>query len=235
LIAYWARILRMGLPSVLVLCAFTARAVTEARVSNYDGGSQIWFQAEDYDERNPDTDEFYVTVDAPGAFGQVLAREGAEGGMTRWAFDISLAGGSGGTWYFYGRVVNPSNQSDYMLVDGDPDDPIPAGPPFPGGDGTPPFSNDLHRIFEQDTPDWGWARNDRGEGHTKDLVDGENNMYMYHRQGNNTRLMDVFVWANSADYVPTDADFEGAGIATAVEAGGKAAITWASVKHDARR
>lgn len=222
--------IRLALSCAFALSAVLAHAVTDPRASNYGGGSQLWFQAEDYDERNPDTDEFFVVVDAPDAFGQVLTREGGAGGMMRWSFDISLAGGSAGTWFFYGRVINPSNQSDYLLVEADPDDPIPSGPPFPGENEVPPFNNDHHRIFEQDTPDWGWAHDAHAQGHTKDLGDGVNNMYMYHRQGNNTRLMDVFVWADSPDYVPSDADFEGAEQVTPVEPAGKAAVTWASMK-----
>jgi hypothetical protein len=41
-----------------------------SRVSNYGGGHQIWFEAEDYDERDPDTDQFYPVVGKDGAFGK---------------------------------------------------------------------------------------------------------------------------------------------------------------------
>ena len=41
-------------------------------------------------------------------------------------FDISQAGGKGGEWYFWGRVINPSNLSDWLVVDGYPGDKIPA-------------------------------------------------------------------------------------------------------------
>ena len=63
-------------------------------------------------------------VDQAGAFGKAITRTGSAGGMIRWTFDISAAGGKGGTWYFWGRVINPSNTSDYMLVKGDPGDPV---------------------------------------------------------------------------------------------------------------
>ena len=77
---------------------------------------------------------YYPVVDATGSVRQGRSPEPTRaGGMIRWTFDISAAGGKGGTWYFWGRIINPSNTSDYMLVKGDPGDPvIPDKPPFPG-------------------------------------------------------------------------------------------------------
>jgi len=180
------------------------------KVSEHGGGHQIWFEAEDYDERNPDTDQYYPVVDEAGAFGQAITRAGGAGGMIRWTFDISRAGGKSGTWYFWARIINPSNQSDYMLVEGDPGDAeIPTGPPFPGSDGTAPFENADDRIFEQNVgPPWGWWG--RAEGSAKELQDGENTMYIFHRQGNDTVFWDVFMWTDSASYTPNDADYESA-------------------------
>ncbi|MHC4656989.1 MAG: right-handed parallel beta-helix repeat-containing protein [Planctomycetota bacterium] len=181
-------------------------------ISNYGGAHQIWFEAEDYDERNPDTDRYYPVVDAADAFGQAINRGGGAGGMIRWTFDISAADGKGGTWYFWARILNPANQSDYMLVEGDPDDAdIPPGPSFPGGDGAAPFDNGDDRIFEENVgPPWGWARAGHEEGHTKELQDGENTMYIFHRQGNATVFWDVFMWTDSPNYVPTDEDYQNA-------------------------
>ncbi|MFH1882646.1 MAG: hypothetical protein ABIL62_08055 [Planctomycetota bacterium] len=182
------------------------------KISNYGGGHQIWFEAEDYDERNPDTDQYYPVVDAADAFGQAITRAGGAGGMIRWTFDISAADGKAGTWYFWARVLNPNNQSDYMLVEGDPGDAdIPTGPSFPGSDGTSPFVNDDDRIFEADFIAWGWWGNE--EGSTKEFQDGENTMYIFHRQGNNTVFWDVFMWTDSPNYVPTDEDYQNATIA----------------------
>ena len=215
-----------------VLLAMSGYAVTTPKVSQYGGAHQIWFEAEDYDVRDPDTDEFFLIVDEEGAFGKAVTRAGDAGGMMSWTFDISQTGGSGGTWYFWGRVINPSNQSDYMLVEGDPDDAeIPTGPPYAGGDGSAPFVNDDDRIFEENTgPPFDWAKADHGEGHTKELQSGKNTMYMFHRQGNNTRIMDVFLWTDGADYVPTDADYEGAETVTPVESAGKLATVWSQIK-----
>jgi hypothetical protein len=181
------------------------------KISNYGGGHQIWFEAEDYDERNPDTAQYYPVVDQAGAFGKAITRAGGAGGMICWTFDIGAAGGKGGTWYFWGRVIDPSNQSDYMLVEGDPGDAtIPTGPPFPGGDGAAPFDNAADRIFEQDQAGWGWVRSGHEEGHTKVLQNGKNTMRIYHRQGDATVFWDVFMWTDVAGYVPTDDDYRNA-------------------------
>jgi hypothetical protein len=206
--------LKRILLSVSVALALTmpAYAVGTFKTSNFGNAHQIWFQAEDYDERNPDTDQYYPVVDAAGAFGKAVTRAGGAGGMIRWTFDISAAGGKGGTWYFWGRIINPSNMSDYMLVKGDPGDPvIPDKPPFPGGSGSAPFDDADDRIFEIDVgPSWGWAQGWDPEGHVKELQNGENTMYVFHRQGDATVFWDVFVWTDSDTYVPTDADYQNA-------------------------
>jgi hypothetical protein len=190
----------------LLLITTPAYAVRNIKISNYAGGHQIWFEAEDFDERNPDTDQYYPVVDVADAFGQAITRTGGAGGMISWTFDISAAGGRAGTWYFWGRVLNPENRSDYMLVEGDPGDAeIPAGPPFPGDDGTAPFDNTDDRILEETTDPWGWWGND--EGSTKELHNGQNTMYIFHRQGNETGFWDVFMWADDPVYRPSDEDY----------------------------
>jgi len=203
----------LGILVALLLMTMQVNAVEKFKTSNYGAGHQIWFEAEAYDERNPEGDEYYALVDKAGAFGQAINRTGSSGGMIRWTFDISKADGKGGTWYFWARLINPNNQSDYMLVEGDPGDPeIPTGPPFPGNDGTPPFVNDDDRIFEENVgtePDnWAWGLSNHEEGHTKELQNGVNTMYIFDRSGNRTVFWDVFMWTDDPDYEPTDADYE---------------------------
>jgi len=217
---------------ILISIPGTAWAVS-ARISSFGGAHQIWFEAEDYDVRDPDTDEFYLVAASPpaGAFGDAMTRAGGAGGMISWTFDISAAGGSGGTWYFWYRGINPSNQSDYMLVEGDPGDAeIPAGPPYPGESDTPPFTNDDDRVFEEDVPSWGWARASHEEGHTKELQDGANTMYIFHRQGDGSVFWDVFMWTDDPNYTPTDDDYRNArpmkAIGMAVRPMEKLFITW---------
>ena len=187
-----------GIFVALLLLTMPVYAVKNVKISNYGGGHQIWFEAEDYDERNPDEDRYYAVVDAAGAFGQAITR-GDSGGMMRWTFDISKADGKGGTWHFWVRNLNPDNRSDFMLVEGHPGDPeIPTGPPFPGGTGpgpeyapVEPFTDDDDQILEETFTDWGWWGNEGGSD--KVLQDGQNTMYIFERQGNNTVFWDVFM------------------------------------------
>jgi hypothetical protein len=202
----------LGVLLTSLLLTASVHAVENFKISNYGGGHQIWFEAEEFDERNPDSDQYYPVVDEADAFGQAITRAGGAGGMIRWTFDISAAGGTGGTWYFWGRVIDPSNQSDWMIVEGHPGDPvIPEGPPFLGGSSAAEFTNDDDRVFDENLgPPWTWGRSDHSEGHTKELQDGENTMYIYHRQGNNTVFWDVFLWTDDPGYVPTDDDYRNA-------------------------
>jgi len=206
----------LGIFVALLLITVPVYAVKNYKFSNYAGGHQIWFEVEDYDERDPDTDEYFPVVYKSGAFGQAITRTGVPGGMISWTFDISKAGGKGGTWYFWGRVINPEGSSDFMFVEGSPGDPVlPAGPPYPGTPTAPGFT-DAQRLFYQNAgPSWTWSRADHAEAHTKQLQDGENTMYIIHRRGNNTVFWDVFMWTDNPDYVPTDADYRNAEIPSA--------------------
>ena len=239
---------RLSVFAVIVsagVVSLPSAAVEVFKVSNYDSGSQIWFEAEAFDERLPEGPQYFPisgegnAADAPDdAFGEIVTRAGGAGGRLSYTFDISRARGDGGEWYFFGRVINPSNQSDYLLVEGHPDDDdIPDTAPFPGGDGVNPFTNDDDRIFEQDTPGWAWVITSHNQGHTKDLQDGENTMHMFHRQGNASRVMDVFVWVDNPGYIPSDNDYMNAEEKTsglAVDSGGKLTTAWGRLKRSAR-
>jgi hypothetical protein len=216
-------------------------AVAEFKVSANGGGFQIWFEAEAYDERNPDTEQYYKVTGknnnpkAPaGAFGEAITRTGNAGGMIRWDFDISQAGGKRGVWNFWGRVLNPNNQSDYMLVKGDSgDNKIPDAFPFPGGDAVAPFDNADDRIFEATTATWGWWG--KSEGSTKELQDGKNTMYIFHRQGDSTVFWDVFMWSSDPNYIPNDNDYTDAKVAKgkviAVQPMEKLSTVWGGIKN----
>jgi len=217
-------------------------AVQQFKVSANGGGVQIWFEAEAYDERNPDTEQYYKVTGrqnnpkAPaGAFGEAITRSGTAGGMIRWDFDISQAGGKRGTWTFWGRVLNPNNQSDYMLVKGDPgDNKIPDTFPFPGGDGVAPFENGDDRIFEATMATWGWWG--KSEGSTKELQDGKNTMYIFHRQGDSTVFWDVFMWSSTPAYAPDDNGYNDAKPMKtkpiAVQILGNLSTAWGWIKRD---
>ncbi len=184
-------------------------ALPGPRVSQFAGGIQLWFEAESFAERLPESEEFFPLVDAAadGAFGGAVSRSGGAGGCILWQFNIETAGGTAGTWYMWGRVHNPGNTSDYMLVDGDPGDfDIPEVEPYPGGDGVAPFDNATDRVFEGTVADWGWSGGFQ-EGHIKELPDGQNLMYIFHREGDPSVFWDVICWTNSASYVPADDDY----------------------------
>ncbi len=198
-----------GLMCVLLCVTTPASAVEKYKISDYGNGHQIWFEVEDFDERSPAGDQYFPVVDEAGAFGQAITRTGGAGGRIMWTFDISKAGGSAGTWYIWARTINPNNSSDFLIVEGHPGDPvIPEGPPYPGGSSYAEFTTADDRLFDTNMgPPWVWGSGNRGEGDDKVLQDGENTMYIYHRQGNNTVFWDVWVWTDDPDYVPTDEDY----------------------------
>ncbi|MHC4628850.1 MAG: hypothetical protein ACYTDV_17870 [Planctomycetota bacterium] len=201
-----------GIVVALLLTAVPAHAVKNFKISNYGGANQLWFEVEDFDERDPADESSFALSDEPGAFGRSISSINSSDGasMIRYTFDISKAGGRGGTWYFWGRVKNPNNNSDFMLVDGHPGDQVPFTLPVSG------LVNG-QRIFEQSGlgGDWVWAPTPGSAGeesHTKTLKDGENTMYVLNRESG--AIWDVFMWTDDPDYVPTDADYENAIVPT---------------------
>lgn len=230
--------------ALLLLVAASVYAVEPFKVSSYGGGHQIWFEAEAFDERIPDGDAHYQIAgeegarEAPeGAYGGAIVQTGVPGGTIVYRFDISRADGAAGTWYFWGRVFNPSNMSDYLLVSGDPgDEPLPEGPPFPGGINVPPFDNRDDQIFEEDVLQWGWSSQAAGpQLMSKELKNGENTMYIFQRQGDSSVFWDVFMWSDAAKYVPTDDDYTNAEeieISEAVSPVLKLATSWGMIKGE---
>lgn len=222
----------------LMPCAY---AVKEFKVSKFAGSRQIWFEAEGFDERDPDSSKNkgvgYKLANAEAKltlpkdpFGDAMTD--VRGGDAIWLlykFDIRKAEGKGGTWYFWGRVINPSNQSDWLWVLGDDGKEIPnVAPAFDQGD---------DRVFEANVgPPWGWDGGTR-EGHNKQLKDGENVMMIWWRQSDTTDLWDVFMWTDSSGYRPTDDDYKNAKALKelSVESQEKLAISWGKVKSSKAR
>jgi len=170
---------------VLVLVIFisipdTALAVKEQKVSNYGGGHQVWFEAEAFDARDSDTGYKLAKAEAgintpPNTFGDAITDvAGSDNVWLRYDFDISKAGGKGGTWYFWGRIISPNNQSDFIWVLGDNGNEIPTAKPV-GIDATNDAGAIINRILEETVaPDYLWVKTDHSEGHTKKLQDGKN-------------------------------------------------------------
>ncbi len=214
----------------LLLVAMPTYAVEIFKVSNYGGGAQIWFEAEAFDERGPQ--KLYQLREkeaklplTKGAFGDAITNPTGQGGdYLRYDFDIRKAKGKGGEWFLWGRVINPSNQSDWLWIKEKKDDPVPTK--NPGG-----FVEALHRVFEADVAAWAWDGGAR-EGHRRKLLDGENTMVIFWRQSNNTDQWDVFMWTDNSNYRPTDDDYKNAKEMSAkpVEPTGKLATVWSSIK-----
>ena len=193
--------------SVLLLLAMSAHAVEEFKVSNYDGGHQIWFEAEDFDERS--SNENYKLGIAEkalkptnGAFGDIVTNTTAGEGWLLYRFDISIAGGKAGDWRFVGRLINPNNHSDWLWVLGDDGNKIPEVKPA--------FVRPDDIIFENNTAVWTWVKDgDFGldGGTVNELQDGENVMIIWYRGSSLEVQYDVFMWADDLDYTPTDDDY----------------------------
>ena len=216
---------------LLLIQPFTGFAVEEFKVSEYGKGEQIWFEAEAFDER--DSENAYQlgkgegAVDpADGAFGDIVTNAGGEGWIL-YRFDISRAGGKAGEWRFIGRLINPSNHSDWLWVLGDDGDEIP--------DKKPAFVRPNDIIFEENVPAWTWMRTgDFGQdaGTINQLQDGENVMIIWWRQSSIQVQYDVFCWSSDLEYEPTDEDYEKAEEKTlSVEPDGLLTTTWGRIKQ----
>ena len=205
----------------------------EFKVSQYGGGHQIWFEAEKYTSRTPDTDDHWAVEKMNKAYGKtVLGPTGKFGGMLRYEFDIRAIGpkAKGGGWYMWARLVNPGNQSDFMLVEGHPGDKIPKKAPADRGG----FNND-QRVFEFNigaAPDtFGWGPASHKEGHTKTLQNGKNITVFLRRQSGTGIKMDVIMWTDDEAYQPTDKDYEKAKAkGLSVEKADKLSTCWGIIK-----
>lgn len=218
---------------LLLIQPFAGFAVEEFKVSKNGKGEQIWFEAEAFDER--DSDDVYKlgkgekAVDpADDAFGDIITNAGAgKKGWILYRFDISRAGGKAGDWRFVGRVINPSNHSDWLWVLGDDGDKIPKDPPV--------FVRPDHIIFEENIPEWTWKKTgDFGKdaGTINELQDGENVMMIWTRQSSLQVQYDVFCWSSDLEYQPTDEDYEKAEEKTLpVHPDGLLTTTWSRLKQ----
>ena len=218
---------------LLLIQPLTGFAVEAFKVSKNGKGEQIWFEAEAFDER--DSEDVYKlgkgekAVDpADGAFGDIVTNAGAgKKGWILYRFDISRAGGKAGEWRFIGRLINPSNHSDWLWVLGDDGDKIP--------DAEPAFARPADIIFEENVPVWTWMRTgDFGQdaGTINELQDGENVMMIWTRQSSLQVQYDVFCWSSDLEYEPTDEDYQKAEAKTLpVEPDGLLTTTWGRLKQ----
>ena len=221
------------------ICFFTlvnalpVSAVVNFRTSEYSNGHEIWFEAEDFDERSPN-ENYKLGIEEKaldpndGAFGDIVTNTGGNGWLL-YRFDISRAGGEGGSWRFIARIVNPANASDWLWVLGDDGDEIPEA--------APAFVRPDDIIFENNTPDWASVRDgDFGAdgGTINELQDGENVMMIWTRGSNLTDQYDVFMWTDDLLYVPTDDDYINAEQKTglSVHLTGSLTTTWGRIRRN---
>ncbi|MFC1716046.1 hypothetical protein ACFL6S_20415 [Candidatus Poribacteria bacterium] len=220
----------------MLLSVVPVYAVDVYKISEYAGGHQIWFEAEAFDSRDPDSEnnpgigfkrvDAETNIDLPDdTFGDALIN--VQGNDKIWLiynFDISETGGKAGTWYLRARLINPGNRSEWLWMLGDDGDKIP--------DVKPVFDKGDDRIFDANLgPPWSWMS--RTEGEMKELQDGENAMMVWHREGDTTVMWDVLLWSDNPAYSPTDDDYRNAeeiALNISVEPAGKAAVTWGAIK-----
>ena len=213
--------------------ALPSFAVEQFKVSKYGKGVQIWFEAEAFDDR--DSEDVYqlgkaekAVEPADDAYDDIITNAGSgKKGWILYRFDISRAGGKAGEWRFIGRVINPSNHSDWLWVLGDDGDKIPNAEPV--------FVRPDHIIFEENIPTWTWKKTgDFGQdgGTINELQDGENVMMIWTRQSSLQVQYDVFVWSSDLEYQPTDEDYDKAEDKTLpVQPEGLLTTTWSRLKR----
>ena len=226
---------------VLISVPMPAYAVEEFRVSSNGAGVQIWFEAEAFDARDPGKGYSLTKAEAKLAVpqdtfgGECISPRTNDNSWVLYNFDIKQADGKRGIWYFWGRILSPNNQSDWIWVIGDPSDSkeIPNARPAKLAD--PALNFETNRIFEGTVgPPWGWFGGNV-EGHDKTLQDGENTMMIFYRQSDTTDFWDVFMWSSDPQYTPTDDDYTNAkpmkGVKLAVLPLDKLSTTWGMIKE----
>ncbi|MEK7397228.1 MAG: hypothetical protein AAB116_09850 [Candidatus Poribacteria bacterium] len=201
--------------TLLILIPMPAQAVNEYKISSSNAGVQIWFEAENFDDRDPGKGYSLTKAEAKLAVpkdtfgGECISPRTNDNSWVMYKFDIRSTGGKRGKWYFWGRIINPNNQSDWLWVIGDPNDSkdIPVGRPAKLADAA--ANLETHRIFEVTAPVWTWFGGSV-EGHDKELQDGENTMFIFRRQSDTTEFWDVYMWSSDLKYTPTDDDYKNA-------------------------
>ena len=215
-------------------------SVPRFKVSNYGSGTQIWFEAEDFDNRSESKNyrlgkKEKAIKPLDGSFGDIITNQGIKGWIM-YRFDISQIGGEAGKWRLSYRQVNPNNHSDWLWVLGDDGDQIPIEPPI--------FVRPDHIIGEVTVPHpfkWirigdGTAADEKGKdaATVNTLKSGENVMMLWTRQGSLEVQYDVFCWSSDLKYEATDEDYKKAkDHQLAIESKTKLTVIWAKLRRSA--
>ena|GEM_PF-657205 len=243
------------MPIVCVFSAFllSTAASTDIKVSKIAGGYQIWWEAEDFDERDPE-EGYKLGEEAEALNNLIKITEGFYGtdvtmfpgdsdrqDLKDWwgLYSFHLPSDtSPGTWYFWCRVsfVGPSGdlESHHLWVLNDPGDGNTISKTRPAGE----IDDGDDRLFADVAafpmgPEWAWhGRNSVMEGLDKELQPGNNVLMVWEREsGFDSVYMDVFMCANDKGYMPKDQDYEAAVPFAAVEPGAKLPLTWGQIKQ----
>ncbi len=240
--------------AVCLISAFLAPTAigTDTKVSRAGGGYQVWWEAEDFDDRDPE-EGYKLGAEAEQSDNRIQITEGFYGtdvtmfpgdsdrnDLKDWwgLYNITLpAGASPGIWYCWARVsfVGPAGdlESHFLWVLNDPGDGNTVPQARPEGE----IDDADDRLFADVVdfplgPDWAWhGRNTVMEGLDKELRAGSNVVMVWDREsGFDSIYMDVFMFANDIAYRPSDGDYESATPSAAVEPAGKLPLTWGKMK-----
>lgn len=223
-------------------------------MSALNGGQQIWWEGEDFDDIATDgtmklSAEATVQPPLESAFGDdYISHEGVDNTLPNMdtafvEYQLDFVS-TGGTWFLWMRVSHDRRLAEngrlenscWVQVNGVPDNP----------DG---FDNALHRIGQTTglssvvSDLWIWAGtsetgSDATQGRLNGLAitlngDGTDVLRVYNREGRatpTTWVHDV-VMISTVDLVPTDGDYEGANPVSAVEPSSKLSTTWGKIKE----
>jgi len=248
----------MSLQLTLAICLVAIFSVpvatcTEIKVSKIGSGYQIWWEAEDFDERDPEkgyklgkeAEEFdnriKITEGFYGTDVTMFPGDSDRNNLKDWwgLYNIALpSDAKPGTWYFWCRVsfVGPHGdlESHYLWVLNDPGDGNSVPKKRPAGE----IDDADDRLFADVPgfdmgPEWAWhGRNRVMEGLDKELEAGDNVVMVWEREsGFDSVYMDVMMFADDKGYMPKDEDYEAA-VPFAVEQRGKLALTWGQLKQE---
>ena len=246
------RQLLFSLTMVLVVTVFsTSLEAAELKISQLKGGTQYWWEAEDFDDRDA---AVFVLSGEPGS--NVPDLQGVSGddyivhntadpgtvvegtGFLKYTVNI----GKGGIYYVWTRSSwgrAPSSRdhnSFYVQVNGKP--------------AIAQFARHFNTLGDANWPEgldelnpWTWIGDSAqpqalqgspgaglSNGLAMEFVAGENTVMLYHREGgvNNKTLCTDVLMISTVDFAPTDEDHRNASLA--VESEGKLSTTWARLK-----
>ncbi len=236
---------------IVTMFAMSAYAVENIKVSKLNGGEQYWWEAEDFDSRDEtvmllNDEPDHGVPDLPGAFGDKYMIHNAANKTTPVegshfiGYEINIK--KGGTYYVWVRVSFSRaagarvHNSAFLQVNDEPA--IAAFDRYGNGLGDATWPADI----PEDNP-WVWAGHanqpavgDPAQGLSNglafDFVAGENTVNIYHREGGAgapDAWCDDVLMISTVDFVPTDADYEGASTSP-VEPMGRLTTTWGQIK-----